>query len=81
MSMFRAGSEAHQKKTIDELLTLLQEQVAAAVRGNKLSSTAPSYCSPGLDESFDDLVRRFNPSPRESPRFSHGEESGKLILT
>jgi len=22
-----------------------------------------------------------NPSPRESPRFSHGEESGKLILT
>ena len=23
----------------------------------------------------------FNPSPRESPRFSHGEESGELVLT
>ena len=23
----------------------------------------------------------FNPTPRESPRFSHGEESGKLVLT
>ena len=22
-----------------------------------------------------------NPTPRESPRFSHGEESGKLVLT
>ncbi|KXW58155.1 DNA (cytosine-5-)-methyltransferase [Ferrovum myxofaciens] len=24
---------------------------------------------------------RINPTPRESPRFSHGEESGKLVLT
>lgn len=62
MSMFHADSETHRKKTIDELLTLLQEHVAATAGGNELSSITPSPYLPGLDESFDDLVRWFNDS-------------------
>lgn len=62
MSMLHADSGAHQKRAIDELLTLLQEHVAAAVRGNKLPGATPGYDSPAVDEKFDDLVRRFNDS-------------------
>ncbi|QSH81870.1 hypothetical protein [Ferrovum myxofaciens] len=45
----------------------------------------PAYKDSGVEwigevpEGWD--VARINPSPRESPRFSHGEESGKLVLT
>lgn len=62
MSIFHAGSEVHEKKTIDELSTLLHAHVAAAIMEDELSNSTPNHCSRGANVNFDDLVYWFNDS-------------------
>ncbi|KXW57072.1 hypothetical protein FEMY_24080 [Ferrovum myxofaciens] len=64
-----------------KLSAIRENGLAAGVQGGMIARSKQIVAevnkqSASLDRAFD-----FNPTPRESPRFSHGEESGKLVLT